>query len=320
MRRVTDVTVVLLAILAGASCTHRAALLAPIEASEVSAPLPVQVGQVNGVNIAWSDTGGDGPPIVFIHGLSSYMGFWERQLPVFQAAGYRVLALDLPGFGASGRPDAPYTPPWYAALIDGWLTQLGVGRATVVGHSMGGQIGIFLALDHPERVSRLVLTSPAGLETFSPGEGRWMQQYWTEGRALEADEDAIRANFHMNFAQWDEGVERLMAERVRAAGSEGFRGTSVAVSRCVAGMIEHPVYARLPEVAVPTLILFGDDDRLIPNPIFHGGSPRAIGEIGAQRIPGARLEMLRGAGHMAQHDRPEAWNALVMDWLKQAAP
>ena len=301
------------------ACTQRAALLPPIDASAVAAPMALIHGEVNGVNIAWSDTGGDGPVIVFVHGLSSYMGFWERQLGAFQAKGYRVLALDLPGFGASSRPDAPYTPPWYADLIDAWLGQLDVQRATIVGHSMGGQIGMFLALDHAERVSRLVLSSPAGLETFSPGEGRWMQRYWTEGRALEADEDGIRANFHMNFNVWDEGVERLMSERVRAAGSEGFRGTSVAIARCVAGMIDHPVYERLPQISVPTLIVFGDDDRLIPNPIFHGGSPRSVGEIGVMRIPGARLEMIHGAGHMAQHDRPEAWNGLVMDWLSQAA-
>lgn len=305
--------------LLGPGCTQRAALLPPIDARDVVAPLPLRYAEVDGVKFAYADTGGDGPVIVFVHGLSSYMGFWERQLPVFQAQGFRVLALDLPGFGASDRPDAPYTPPWYADLIDAWLGQLDIQRATLVGHSMGGQISLFLALDHPERVGRLVLTSPAGLERFSPGEGRWLKQYWNEKRATEADEDAIRANFHMNFNVWDEGVERLMAERVRAAGSESFRGTSVAVARCVAGMIDHPVYSRLGQVAVPTLILIGDDDRLIPNPIFHGGTPRSVGEIGVEQIPGASLEVLRGAGHMAQHDRPEAWNGLVLDWLRQAA-
>lgn len=317
---VTPVTGMLLAVLLGGACAHRAALDGPIEASAVWAPLPVSHAVVNGVDVAYSDTGGDGPAIVFIHGLSSYMAFWERQLPVFQAQGYRVLALDLPGFGASGRPDAPYTPPWYAGLVSAWLDQLGVAQAVFVGHSMGGQIAMTLALDEPYRVSRLVLSAPAGLERFTAGEGRWMKQYWTEGRALEADEDTIRANFHMNFDVWDEGVERLVSERVRAAGSEGFRGTSVAVARCVAGMIDFPVYERLNSVRAPTLILFGDDDRLIPNPIFHGGSPRSVGEIGLEAIPGARLEIIRGAGHVVHHDRPEAFNGLVLDWLKVAVP
>ena len=312
---VTYVTSMLLAVLLGGACTHRAALDGPIEATEVWAPRPVLHASVQGVDIAYSDSGGQGAPIVFIHGLSSSMGFWERQLEVFEGQGYRVLALDLPGFGASGRPDAPYTPPWFAEIVADWLSGLGIQRATLVGHSMGGQIAITLALAHPERVSRLVLSAPAGLERFSAGEGRWLKTYWTEGRALEADEDAIRANFHMNFSVWDEGVERLMSERVRAAGSETFRGTSVAIARSVAGMIDWPVADHLGDVGAPSLIVFGDDDRLIPNPIFHGGSPRGVGELGLA-IPQSHLEIIHGAGHVVHHDRPEAFNALVLDWLK----
>lgn len=312
-----NVTPVLLLASALAGCAPRHALQPPLSGAELWAPLPYQTLDVEGVTVAYVDSGGAGRPLVLVHGLSSYTGFWEAQIPAFAAEGYRVISLDLPGYGASDRPDAPCDPPWYAGVLSGFLEELGLEQATIVGHSMGGQIALTLALEHPEQVSRLVLSAPAGFERFTAGERDWMRGYWHEKRALEADEDAVRANFAMNFARWDEGVERLVAERVRMAGTADFRGTSVAVARSVVGMLEHPVLDRLDQIRAPTLIVFGTDDRLIPNPVFHGGGTAAFARRAAERIPGAELVLISGAGHMVHHDRPEAFNAAVSDWLKQ---
>lgn len=308
----------LLAGLAGlAACAPRYSDLPAMEPADLYAPLPVQHVEVHGVDVAYVDSGGSGPPLVLIHGLSSYTGFWEYQIPAL-AEDYRVLALDLPGYGASGRPDAPCTPPWYAELVGRWMDAVEAPSAFVAGHSMGGQIALTLALDQPERVRALVLSAPAGLETFSAGAGSWMKNYWTEGRALEAGEVQIRATMTQHvFNRPDDGVERLIEERVRLGRSEAFRGTSVAVSRSIAGMIDHPVAHRLGEIQAPTLIVFGTDDRMIPNPVFNGGRTRAVAEAGRDAIPGAELVMLPGAGHTVHHDDPEAFNAAVRDFLRR---
>lgn len=304
------------ALLALAACAPRYGALDPITPDQLWAPLPVRHVEVDGVDVAYVDSGGDGPPIVFVHGLSSYLGFWEYQIPAF-AQGHRVLALDLPGFGASGRPDAPYTPPWYAGVVADWMVTVGVPRATLVGHSMGGQIALTMALDHPERVERLVLSAPAGFERFEPGAARFIKEHWTERRALAATEEEIRANFvTLVFNRVDAGVERLLEERVRLGRSEAFAGTSVAVSRCIAGMLDFPVWARLPEIQVPTLVVFGTDDRMIPNPVFTGGRTRTIAEAGVERIPGAKLVLVPGAGHTVHHDDPEAFNAALERFLR----
>lgn len=306
----------LLTILALAGCAPTYAHLGPIAPSELHEPgLPRRSIEVYGVDVAYVDSGGDGEPIVFVHGLSSSMAFWERQLPEFLKK-YRVIALDLPGFGASARPDAAYTPPWYAHLVSGFLRELGVRRATVVGHSMGGQIAMTLALTEPGRVSRLVLSAPAGFERFDRGEAAWMKAYWHEGRALESRETEVRASFvQAAFNTDDAGVERLVEERVRLGLHPDFRGTSVAVSRCIAGMVDHPVLDRLGELAVPTLIVFGTADEMIPNPVFTGGSTRRIAEIGHAAIPGSELVLIRGAGHTVHYDAPDAWNRAVLQWL-----
>lgn len=311
------------AIAAASGCVPHYAGLAPITPDALQAALTIRHVDVNGIDVAYVDGGlpnDQRPVLLFVHGLSSSLSFWDLELSSFDAD-YRVVALDLPGFGASGRPDAPYTPPWYADVVLAFADTLGIERFTWVGHSMGGQIGITAALAHPERFERLVLAAPAGIERFTAGEAAWMKGYWTETRALEADEPAIRANFtDFVFNRHDALVERWIEERVRLRGTDAFQGTSVAVSRCVAGMLDHPVRDRLGALTVPTLVVFGTADHLIPNPILHGGRTRHVGAIAAAEIPGAELVLVPGAGHGVQHDAPEAFDAAVRAFLGGARP
>jgi pimeloyl-ACP methyl ester carboxylesterase len=216
----------------------------------------------------------------------------------------------------SGRPDAPYTPPWYAGVVAGFMDAVGVPSATIVGHSMGGQIAITLALDHPERVEALVLSAPAGIERFGPGESAVLETYYTESRAAETSEDELRYAFcSLAFGKVDDGVERLLQERVRMKGTPALQGTSVAVSRSVAGMLRYPVYDRLGVLAVPTLVVFGTNDRMIPNPLLTGGRSLAIAKQAEKAIPGAKLVMVENAGHTVHHDAPDVFNRAVAEFL-----
>lgn len=298
------------------ACVPRYGDLPPLTPDQLYSPLPLRHVTVDGLDLAYVDSGGDKPALVFVHGLSSNLAFWEHQLGAFTAT-HRVLALDLPGFGASDRPDAPYTPPWYAGVLEGWMDAVGVPQAVVVGHSMGGQIAVTLALESPDRVRALVLSAPAGLERFQPGHAQWMKDYWHESRALEASEQDIRANIaHMAFNRQDEGVERFIEERVRLAKTPEFAGTSVAVSRSVAGMLDHPVADRLGEVQARTLLVFGTQDRMIPNPVFNGGRTRAVAEAGRDAMQDATLVMIPRAGHTVHHDAPEAFNEALLRFLE----
>ena len=302
----------------------------PMGPGDLWSPLPVQHLDVTlddgmTIDVAYIDSGPptegeiDAPPHVLVHGLSSSLGYWEYQIaPLAQQR--RVIAIDLPGFGASGRPDAPYTPVWYADVLKAWLDALGVDKAVLVGHSMGGQISMTFGLMWPGRVDRLVLSAPAGIETFNAGAQHWMKTYWHELRATEASEQELRATFTtLVFNKPGPGVERLLEERVRMSKTEAFRGTSVAVSRCVAGMLDHPVASRLDQLYMPTLLVFGTDDRMIPNPAFTGGRTRSVAQKGADALPDAKLVMIPGAGHTVHHDAPEAFNQAVLSFLRQPA-
>lgn len=301
--------------LGASGCPPRYAPLGPITPADLWTPLPIRHVDVDGIDIAYVDSGGDLPPIVLVHGLSSSIGFWEYQISAL-AKDHRVLALDLPGYGASGRPDAPYTPPWFAGVVADWMEGLGVPSAPIVGHSMGGQIALTLALEHPERVEALVLSAPAGIERFGAGEAAFLKRYQSESKAFDTGEDELRYVFtNLVFARVDDGVERLLQERVRMKGTPALRGTSVAVARSVAGMLDFPVYARLGEIRVPTLVVYGTADRMIPNPVLTGGRTATIAREAERAIPGAKVVLVQRAGHTVHHDAPEVFNAAVATFL-----
>ncbi len=293
----------------------------PLDPADLWTPLPTHILDVGGIDVSVMDSGGDGHPLLLIHGLSSYGSYWADVLTVLPARGYRVITVDLPGYGRSARPpDAPYTPSWYATVMVGLLDALDIPSATVFGHSMGGQIALTMALDFPARVTGLVLSAPAGFERFSPGEVALMQHYWTPNRALHTTEVETRAAFTTAvFRRHDDLVERWIGERVRMGRHPSFVGTSLAVSRCIAGMLSEPVWDRLPSLSVPTLIVFGEQDAMIPNPVLHGGRTRTVAEAGAMRIPGARLVLLPDAGHTVHHDDPDGFLAAALSFVDEVS-
>lgn len=290
--------------------------LPAIQPTELYAPVPYQWTTVDDMTLAFQDTGGDGPVILWVHGLSSYASFWEYQIQAFPD--HRSIALDLPGYGASDRPDAPYTMEWFAEVVLSFMDTLDLDQVILAGHSMGGQIALTAALEHPGRFDALVLSAPAGFESFSRGHRDWLSDYWTETRAMDATEPHIRTHFsRLTFAVTDDGVERLIEERVRMRSTDAFAGTSVAVARSISGMLNGPVRDRLGEIETPTLVVFGTHDALIPNPVFNGGRTRTIAQFGADALPNSDLVMVKRAGHTVHHDDADAFNTAVTEFLGQ---
>lgn len=270
--------------------------------------------------VAYIDTGRGEPTLLLVHGLASNAGFWRYVIPDLAEAGYRVVAVDLPGFGKSDKGAYPYTMRFQADVLARLVRVLDLGPVVVVGHSMGGQIALTLALEHPELVDRLVLAAPAGIERFGPGAGAWLAGALTVDGIVNASEETIRANLAQNVHRWRPAWEWLVEERARMAKTEEMRAFAYAVVRSVHGMLAEPTTDRLGEVPHPTLIVYGRHDRLIPNPFLHPGFPRDVFRRGAEAMPDARLVELRDAGHLLQIEQPEAFVEAVLDFLRATAP
>lgn len=255
---------------------------------------------------------GEGPAVVFIHGLSGSWQNWLENLPEF-ARDHRVVALDLPGFGHSEMPEQRITMTHYAATVDAVLTTLGIDRAAVVGNSMGGFVAVDMALHHPERVAALVLVAAAGLSVERMRNDRAMLAMRRLERLITGYNGFIstRSDLMSRRAGLRRQVLRLVAahpdrlpaplvsEQLKASGKPGFIDA-------VEALTTYPIRARLPEIACPTLVIWGERDRLVPV---------ADAARFTRGITGSRKLIYADTGHVPMLERPERFNADLRAFL-----
>jgi pimeloyl-ACP methyl ester carboxylesterase len=261
---------------------------------------------------------GEGPPLVFIHGLIGRWTHWVEQLTVF-AASHRVIAIDLPGFGDSPLPaEESLSVPSFARTIDQLMEALQVGAAALVGHSMGGFTSVELAINFPERVERLVLVSPAGLSTYNDrrallllAQAQRFKGIFNAYHARVAAHAGLLAR-RPRLRRWEPTTnivtrhpDRLpapfAAEFVRGLAAPGF----------IAGIeanLNYDYRERLGEIACPTLIVWGARDKVV--------TARDAAEY-ERLIPNARKVIFEDTGHMAMIERPERFNALLEEFLSE---
>ncbi len=288
----------------------------PISFKKLPYPMPVSHLAVDGVQVAFTDVGVGEPALLLIHGLGSYMPVWQRNLDAL-AEHHRVVAIDLPGYGKSSKANYDYSMAFYARTVEGVIDALGLGRVVLVGHSMGGQIALTHALRYPGRAEALVLVSPAGFERFGAGEGAWLAEAVNKDYVARTPAEAVYANVANNFYSMPKEARFMVDDRLRVIGGPDFDAYTYAVARSVYAMVHEPVLDRLGQIKVPTLVVFGEDDGLIPNPILHGGTTRAVAEGGTRRLPRGRLVMIPRAGHMVQFERPVQFDAALLEFLKE---
>jgi pimeloyl-ACP methyl ester carboxylesterase len=258
-------------------------------------------------DLFYYDAGSPGSPtLVLVHGLGDEADTWRHVIEPLSRT-YRVIALDLPGFGRSTRRGHRLlTPPFLIRVILALLDSLGVDRATFMGSSLGASLVQAFAVAHPERVAGLVLVDgglavisrlPPGLiPTFIPGIGE--RNY----RGLEGRPDAAYASlepYYADLSALPEGDRRFLAERVvervasatqRRAYFSFFRGYFFWMLLSGRRWVR-----RLKDTAIATTYVWGAKDMIVP---------LAAGRAAAESQPGARFFVIEGSGHLPQQERP----------------
>jgi 3-oxoadipate enol-lactonase len=242
-----------------------------------------------GAKIYW-DEQGQGPPVLLIMGLGYTSCMWHRARPAL-ARRYRTLAFDNRGVGLSDVPPGPYSIATMAADAAAVLDVAGVGSAHVFGVSMGGMIAQEFALQFPARARSLILgcTSPGGTSAIR-AEGAVIDILFLRGMTPEQARTAILPYIYDSSTQPALIDEDVNLRRNWLPSSEGYTAQLQAIRAWEA-------YSRIAQITVPTLILHGESDGLVP----AGNS-----ELMASRIPGARLALLEHASHMFLTDQPIA--------------
>ena len=288
--------------------------------SDANAPRKQLV--LDSVLLAYTEAGQGPETILFVHGLGGTRHHWKQTIPGL-SKDYRTLAVDLPGYGDSRLEKAPQDSlmHFFANSLLALMDSLSIPRAHVVGHSMGGQVAMLLALEHPERVQKLILAAPAGIETFTEAEGEGLRTYAVNVYPQRLPEEKIRQNYALNFYQMPEAAEGLIQERLALNESSYYPIYANVLIKAVEGMLDTPLASRLSELEPPVLILFGEEDQLIPNRFLHPGlTTEALARQGQQAIPKSQLVLIPEAGHLLMFERPEAFNKALKNFLNKTNP
>ncbi len=257
---------------------------------------------------------GAGEPLLLIHGASSHIGTWEPTIVPMLKGEFLVAAYDRPGMGfTSERPAGSDTLAKQAAVAAGVIEQLGLKKPIVVAHSWGGAVALRLVLDRPDLVSGLVLIAPVAYEW--PGGVDWhfhwssnplvgglfnnvLAQPFAGAAVKQGMENAFRPSIPPDG--WLEGARVALAAQPKALGANG--EDMVTAKREVTAQ-----QARYPEIKMPVAILAGDGDGVVSSTIHALHL--------AQALPNARIEVLRGVGHLPHEASPESFRKLL-DWVR----
>lgn len=292
----------------GGSCAESAkadpaAWIAVPGASAELVPEPVFGGKV----MLYRAGRREGPAVVLVHGLGQNGAReWGKLIPAL-AGRYDVYALDLPGFGQSGKGNHLYSPANFARVIEA-VVEVRVARSfALVGHSMGGAVSLAYAAANPNRIDRLVLVDMAGVlhrSVYTEFLGRARAQAAT---GIDLDDAPWITSFLRtvlaNAETYPPVGERLMS--IASVRQQLLRGDPNAIAAYT--LVGHDFSQALHSVTAPTLLVWGSDDKV---------APLRTGQMAAATIPNARLTIIRGAGHTPMLQTPQQFNAIVLAELE----
>lgn len=257
---------------------------------------------------------GIGAPVVLLHGNGDSSRVWRQTMRALARA-YRLYAPDLPGFGES-EPPADYTPNAYAHFVTAFLDHVGIERAALVGSSFGGSIALHVALAAPQRVAALVLVGSASLglainlgwpSPVLPGYGELLTAFHKTplGAALRAGSRAAQllAYPYQAPADW-------LMEQYRTAQRPGSMDSALAVTRAQASLLGQRdiLLDRLPELTMPTLVVWGIFDRVVP--LYQAWAA-------VKHLPYGSLKVLPDCGHLPYLEQPTRFATALDNFLSR---
>jgi pimeloyl-ACP methyl ester carboxylesterase len=240
---------------------------------------------------------GEGPVVLLLHGWGANSELWRPTIGCLRDK-FTVIAPDLAGFGRTLPPPVPWGVEEYAQWVLALLDHRDISKATIVGHSNGGRIGIRLAAQWPERVEKLVLTSSAGI--------RPRRSILYHGRVM-----GFKATRRLAQAKPVPSQMRSWAAgKVTASGSEDYRSASGTLRATLVRLVNEDLSSDLGQIKAPTLLIWGDSDQ---------DTPLRYGQKMEKLIPDAGLVVFSGAGHFAYLEQSERFCRVLHAFLSEIA-
>jgi len=301
------------------------------ELSAYAYPYPVRflelASQQQTVKMAYMDVAAaqpNGHTVMLLHGKNFPASYWEPTIRFLSARGYRVIAPDQIGFGKSSKPaHYQFSFQQLAGNTRAVLDAAGVERVSVVGHSMGGMLATRFALMYPDRVDKLVLVNPIGLEDWKTVVPYRSIDQWYE-QEKKATPDSVREYQRNSYygGTWKPEYERLIETTVGAIQHPDYSRVAWASALTYDMIYSQPVVYEFPRLKVPTLLVIGQRDRTALGRAWVSkdiaatlGDYPALGKKAAAAIPGATLVEISGVGHLPQVEAFEAYSQALARFL-----
>ncbi len=303
------------------------------EATNFPYPFPVRFFPLTverqSVRMAFMDVAptlhANGRTVVLLHGKNFSGAYWEPTIRVLAAEGFRIVVPDQVGFGKSSKPAAfQFSFHILADMTRALLDSLGIDRFSLVGHSMGGMLATRFALMFPERIERLVLVNPIGLEdwkTVVPY--RPIDEAYAE--ELRATPETIRNYQRARYygGRWEPEYEKLIALPAGWTRHPEYARVAWCAALTADMVFTQPVVYEFPRIAVPTLLVIGQRDRTAigstwaPQDVAARlGDYPTLGRRAAAAIPGAKLLEIEGVGHLPQVEAFERYRSALLDFIR----
>lgn len=264
------------------------------------------IADINGVKLSY-EVVGQGPAVVFLHGLGGNAGDWANQASALSSK-YRVITRDMRGHGVSGAPSNPdeYSVPVFADDVFALLDMLGIRKCCLAGHSIGGYIALQFALEHPDKLTALVLVdTSSGQVAMDPEYAKRRQKLNELARfqGMEAAFEYDAANNPLRIERFREHPEarEVIRQKMLRTSVDGYIYSAKAIAQWT------PVTSRLAEIKVPTLICCGEKD---------AGFIEAV-RVLEKGIAGSQLVMVKGAGHSPHEETPAVFNDVLLNFLSR---
>ncbi|MBS1783651.1 MAG: alpha/beta hydrolase [Bacteroidetes bacterium] len=265
-------------------------------------------------SVHYIDEGSGNETLLFIHGLANYALGWQKNIE-FLRANFRCIAIDLPGNGLSEQGDFPYGIQYFADVVVHFIQKLKLSKVVLIGHSMGGQIAIRVLLNKPTIAKALVLCAPAGFEVFTNWEATMYENSISVLDFFSTEQNSLAKSIRSSFFHYTNQADKMIENLTRIMDARSINGYRKMLNACIHGMLTETVHDSLSQIKVPTCVMFGDRDALIPTRALHPTTTRAIAEWGTAQIPNAELHLLPQCGHFVQWEKSKEVNLLIQDFL-----
>ncbi|PSR56912.1 alpha/beta hydrolase [Adhaeribacter arboris] len=263
------------------------------------------------------------PVILLLHGKNFMGAYWRQTIRYFTSQGYRVIVPDQVGFGKSSKPSLHYSFHQLATNTRQLLDTLGVTKAFLIGHSMGGMLATRFALMYPEIVVKLVLENPIGLEDY-----RALVPYTPLDIAYQKEakttEESIRNYFKTYFPEWQPEYDEWVKVPAAQTRSKDYTEVALASAETYDMIYQQPIIYELEQLQMPTLLVIGQADRTVVGKanikdkavLAKAGNYPSLGRKAVNQIRTSKLVGLPNVGHIPHLQVPEAFHKAVTSFLK----